>query len=170
MNEKHTKYLHLVNDINLINKQIPKENDLKNFENWKKRQIKYNFRGIILTFFIVVFVFSIAFIVKMDLKETIILILFLLFIVYAEYNLIIKKYLNTKSWKMEYCNYGKVLDKYRIHTSYGSTRKDCYIIVQVNEKRLKFETKSEYYLLDIGDEVIVFSIEGDSKAHVTKKD
>ena len=102
-----------------------------------------------------------------ELKEKIVAIIFLVILTYTGYHLIIKKYLNSKSWKMEYCNYGKVLDKY---TLYSNSFKHHYIIVQVNDNRLKIHSKNEYYLLDIGENVIVFSIEGHSQAYVAKSD
>ena len=48
MREKYMKYLHLVNDKELIGKQMPKERDLEIFERWKKRWRKYMLQGIIL--------------------------------------------------------------------------------------------------------------------------
>ena len=67
----------------------------------------------------------------------------------------------------EYCNYGKVIDKYTLPR--GDCR-DYYIVVQVNDNELKIKSKSEYSLLHIDDDVIVFSIEGHNKAYVTKND
>ena len=130
------KYLHLINDKNLIGKQIPNERDLKIFEEWKKRWRKQMLRTIILSLIVILFVYSIFFIVSMyletGLKEKMVAIIFLFIFAYVEYHLIIKKYLNSKSWKMEYCNYGKVLDKYIISSRYGNRHnKEHYIIVQV---------------------------------------
>ena len=55
-----------------------------------------------------------------------------------------------------YCNYGKVIYKYKIPK--GRCR-DYYIVVQVDDNVLKFDkyTKYEYYNLNINDDVIVLS-------------
>ena len=68
---------------------------------------------------------------------------------------------------MECCNYGKVIDKYTMPR--GNSR-DYYIVVNVNSSDIKIKSKSyEYRLLDINDEVIVFSIEGNNKIYACKK-
>ena len=170
MSEKSRKYLHLKNDKNLIGVQIPRENDLKNFEKWKKRIRKNKLQLIILSSFILILVYGILFItgvfLESELKEKIFGIVSLFIFAYFEYFLI-KQYLNAKSWKMEYCNYGKVIDKY---TMPKGNRRDYYIIIYVNYNELKVNSKSEYSLLNIDDDVIIFSIEGHNKAYVTKND
>lgn len=100
-------------------------------------------------------------------KDEIFAIVFLFIFTYAEY-VFIKRYLNTKSWKMECCNYGKVIEKYIMPRNNSRER---HIIVNVNGNDIKIKSENEEYrLLDINDEVIVFSIEGHDKAYVTKND
>ena len=64
-----------------------------------------------------------------------------------------------------------ITEKYLINIKFlDGHNKEHYIIVQVNDNRLKIQSKTEYYLLDIGENVIVFSIEGHSQVHVAKND
>ena len=170
MNEKSRKYLHLKNDKNLIGGQTPKESDLENFEKWKKRMRKNKLQLIILSSFILILVYGMLLItgvfLEAELKEKIFGIGSLFIFLYFE-SVLIKQYLYVKSWKMEYCTYGKVIDKY---TMPKGDRRDYYIVIHVNDNELKVNSKSEYSLLNIDDDVIVFSIEGNNKAYVTKND
>lgn len=172
MNEEYMQYLHLIDDKNLIGKQQPNENDLKNFEIWKKRWQKHALKGIIFSSIIVLLIYSFIFAVSMfsetELKDIIILIIFLFIFAFAEYHLMIKKYLNTKTLEMEYCNRGKILDKYMLRRPGSKHGKDYYIIVQVDDNKLKIQSETEYHLVDINETVIVFSIKGHSQAYITK--
>lgn len=168
MNEKIRKYLRLKNDKRLISENIPNENDLENFEKWKKRMRRKDLKLIIFSSTILIFVYVILLSTGIfslaELKEKIFGIICMFIFIYFEY-ILIKKYIKSKKWKMEYCNYANVIDKYKIPTG---KYKEYYIVVNINGNKLKIKT-NEYSLIDIGDEVIVFLIEGNNELYITKK-
>lgn len=170
MNEKSKKYLYFKNDKSLIGGKIPKESDLETFEQWKKRTRKKILELIIISSTILIIIYTIllttGIFLEAELKEKIFGIISLLIFTYAEY-VLIKRYFNAKTWKMECCNYGKVIDKYTMPR--GNSR-DYYIVANVNSNDIKIKSKSyEYRLLDINDEIVVFSIEGNNKVYACKK-
>lgn len=169
MNGKSEKYRHLKNDKSLIGGKMPNDLDFKNFERWKKMVRSKRLQLIIFSSSFIIFIYIIFFVTGVfadaELKEKIFGILCFFVFAFFEYFLI-KQYLVSKSMKMEYCNYGKVIDKYKVVK--GKRKKYC-IIVEVNDNTLKFNSKYEYWLLNINDEVMVFSVEGQNKAYVTQK-
>ena len=98
---------------------------------------------------------------------------------------IIREYIKSKSWKMDYCKYGKVIDKYIVIKRYangrGRIKRDYqyYAIVSIDEQLLKIRIRSikNYYSLEINedpmvffnDNAIVFFIEGKNELNVIKK-
>lgn len=170
MKEKYINYLYLNNNKNLIGTQLPKESDLKKFATWSKKVRNSMFKMIVISSIIVMLIYGVLFatgvFLEAGLKEKLFGILCLFIFGYIE-QFLIKQYLKAKCWKMEYCNYGKVIDKY--YMSKGRSR-DYYIVVKVGDNVLKFDkyTIYEYHKLDVNDDVIVFSIDGHDNAYVTK--
>lgn len=168
MSEKRKKYLHLKNDKNLIGEKLPNKSDLECFEKWKQGTKKDKLLTIIMSSFIIIIVYGALFVtgvfLESELKEKIFGIISLLIFIYFVYYLI-KKYINIKFWEMEYCNYGKVVDKYK--TPRGDYH-DYNIVVEVNDNKLKIKSKREYFSLNVNDDVVVFSIKGHKEVYVTK--
>jgi len=79
---------------------------------------------------------------------------------------ILKNYLNSRNWQLEYCDYGNIIDKY---TDEDKNDNDYYVIVEVNNNNLKYKlTRKEFLELDISDNVIVIAIANKKETYIVK--
>lgn len=168
MSDKKYQYKDIENDKSLINK-IPNQSDLEGFEEWKKKTNKRILDNCIFSGVIIGFIsfLSISGVMSSgeSLKDKIIVLLFLAIFILFEIRLI-KHYLNSRTWQMEYCNYGKVIDKYRVTKG---KKKRFYVIIEVDGNLFKIKSRSQYFSLEINDDATVFSIEGKEFLGVMKK-
>ena len=201
--EKVKKYSHIseISDRFFIDK-IPNEEDLTKFEEWKKITIneifkscmsKWNIAFLTLLMISISMIISIKYIDNVTAKLLIsdstnkstrqIMIMLILFAIVLVLILVflIRGYINSKSWKMDYCKYGKVVDKYiwnEINIG-GRNRKFYYAIVLIDEQLFKIRIRSikNYNSLEINedprvfikDNAIVFFIKGKKELNVMKK-
>lgn len=147
---------------NLGNGVTPTESDLEKFEKWKKRKRNGMLITCIYSLFILVLVGSVLIVgdivAEARLIDKIFGIMAYLLFGWAEIHLI-KQYLKARLWKMEYCNYGKVIDKYCLGSS--SRKNNRHIIVLVNGKKISINTCSisDYRKMQLNDEVIIFAVD-----------
>ena len=81
--------------------------------------------------------------------------------------LVLKDFFRSKSWELEYCDYGNIIDKYMDEDKNDD---DYYVIVEVNNNNLKYKLKRKEFLeLDISDNVIVIAIEDKKETFIVKK-
>lgn len=170
MSDKKYQYKDIENDKSLINK-IPNQSDLEGFEEWKKKTNKRRLDDCIFSGAIIGFIsfLSISGVMSSgeSLKDNIIVLLFPAIFILFEI-VLIKQYLKSRAWQMEYCNYGKVIDKYYVRKN---KNRRYYIIVSINDVLFKTRTTSLklYRSLESGDDVTVFSIEEKEHLGVMKK-
>ena len=172
MSDKKYQYKNIENNKSLINK-IPNQSDIEGFEVWKKKTnsrtlencIFFGGMGGLLTFPMISAIISTG--ESLLDSNNIIVLVFLLMLIMVEV-VLIKNYLNSRKWQMEYCNYGKVIDKYCVRKG---KRRRYYIIVSINDVLFKIRTTSLklYRSLESGDDATVFSIEGKEHLGVMKK-
>lgn len=153
----------------LLEQRIPNENDLQDFESWKRRKCN----SIITTcifFFVIVLMFTMISFIAINAESTSIIEMMLPIFIGLIFIVVIlgqiKKYFDIKKWEMEYCNYGVVIDKKSVSKN---RHRRYYITVSSNENTFKENARSEYTLLNIGDEAIVFTIEGKKQIYIAKK-
>ena len=159
---------------NLGNGIIPTESDIEKFKKWKKRERNKMLIACIYSLFILILIGSILLLSGVALESRLIdkifgIIAYLLF-GWAEI-ILIKRYLKSRFWKIEYCNYGKIIDKYHFASSGRSGRNsNTHIIVLVNEKKININTSTitEYRKMQLNDEVIVFAVDN-KKLYIIKK-
>lgn len=163
MNEKFRQYYNLSNDKNLIDKKTPTEHDKEIFygvRDLKREQFKKSLTGMTISLLIII-------VIGIAMKNIWRIALMLLF-GYLEYN-ILKDFLSSKNWEIEFCDYGNVVDKF-IKEDKDDHDKDYYIIVEVNGTNLKYKLKrDEYSELNISDNVIVFAIKEKKETFLAKK-
>lgn len=155
---------------NLENGVTPTKSDLEIFEKWKKRKRNRLLITCIYSLFILILVASVLILADIEARlidKIFVIIAYLLF-GWAEIHLI-NKYLKARHWKMKYCNYGKIIDKYIFGTG-TSNKSNTHVIVLVNEKKLNIRTcsRDEYRKLQLNDEVIIFSVDTNN-IYIAKK-
>lgn len=205
MNDKEKKYSHIdeISDRPFIDK-IPNENDLAKYEEWKKiiRNERLKKRMVVWTTAFIGSLMISFFMIRLakwtdhvtttfstsdtgDQWIYYIIIMLTLLANMLALGFIIREYIKSKSWKMDYCKYGKVIDKYIVIKRYangrGRIKRDYqyYAIVSIDEQLLKIRIRSikNYYSLEINedpmvffnDNAIVFFIEGKNELNVIKK-
>lgn len=162
MNEKFRQYFNVSNDKNLIDRKTPTEQDKEIFyglRDLKREQFKKSLIGMTISLLIIV-------LIGIAMKNLWGIALILLF-GYLEY-CVLKDFLSSKNWEIEFCDYGNVVDKF-IKEDKDDHDKDYYIIVEVNETNLKYKIKrDEYSELNISDNVTVFAIKDKKETFVAK--
>ena len=79
---------------------------------------------------------------------------------------VLKDFFKSKNWKLEYCDYGNIIDKY---IDEDKNDNDYYVIVEVNNNNLKYKLKRKEFLeLDISDNVLVIAIENKKETFIVK--
>ena len=163
MNEKYRQYFNLTNDKNLINSRIPTEQEKEIFyrlRDLKREEFK---KGLIAMTIILLFIVVIG--IAMKNLWGIILILFFGYIELG----ILKDFLASKNWEVEYCSYGSVTDKF-MKEDKNDSDKDYYVIVNADGNDLKYKLKKqEFSNFEISDEVIVFAIKEKKETFVAKR-
>lgn len=165
MNEKYKQYYYTKNDKNLINQQIPTENDLRKFEEWKilkRKELLFSCMASLI-FSCIMIIVSIA------LESKVIGIILLMLsglLIFSS----VKKYITSKKWKPEYCDYGKIIDKFITYDGKNNKEDDYYVIILVNQNELKVKIKkNEYQNLELNDEVIIYAIQSEKEVFISKK-
>jgi len=160
MNEKNKQYYNLQNFKNLIEAKTPTERDLEKFDEWKiskREELKKSCIGMLIIFPFVV-------VVGIGLSNLFGIILILFFCLWG-FNML-KDFIKSKNWKLEYCDYGNIIDKY---IDEDKRDNDYYVIVEVNNNNLKYKLKRKEFLkLDILDNVIVIAIENKKETFIVK--
>ncbi len=171
------------NNINLseLLNIIPSKEDLEKFEIWKANKRKKTLKLIIFLLILLIFVGVLIYPVFLDasvLDKIFGIICYIVFIWLEIY--FINKYIKIRSWTMDKCNYGTIVDKYRsLHHSIDSrptknaSGKNSvpHLIVLTEGRRININTcsKDEYRSLEVNDTVIIF-LAGDQRLYVIKKD
>lgn len=168
-------------NLNEILNIIPSKEDLEKFDVWKNKKRKSILKLIVFLLILLIFVGVLIYPVFLDagvLDKIFGIICYIVFIWLDIY--FINKYIKIRSWTMDKCNYGTIVDKYRsLHHSIdarpmkNASGKNTvlHLIVLVEGKRININTcsKDEYRSLEVNDRVIIF-LAGDQRLYVIKKD
>ena len=159
----------------------PTEKDIESFQNWKKIKRK---KALNLNIFILIMLIVIGIILfPVFLEEKVVnkvfgIISYMAFVILDIY--LMNQYFKMRLWKMEKCNYGTIVDKYRSFQHSGDAKPNRsapsvknttgHIIVLVDGKKLSINTctNDEYKMLKVNDEVIIFLC-GDNRRYIIKK-
>lgn len=153
----------------LLEPRIPNDDDLQDFENWKRRKCNSLIASSVF-YFIIVLMFTMISFVAINAEGTspseMMLPIFMGLVFIAIILGQIKKYFDIKKWNMEYCNHGVVIDKKAVSKK---KHRRYYITVSSNENTFRENARSEFSILNIGDEAIIFTIEGKKQIYIAKK-
>lgn len=158
----------------------PTEDDLEKFNIWKKTKRKNILKLIVVFFILLLLAGVLLYPVVVDARvfdKIFGIICYAIFILLELYFL--NKYIKMKSWTMNRCNYGIIIDKYRsFHHSIDArplksasgNNTVSHLIVLTEGRKVNINTCSndEYRTFNINDEVIVF-LADDKKIYVIKK-
>lgn len=160
----------------------PTDSDIEKFEEWKRKRRKAKLKLAVFSLLIIVLVFGTLSISEplseLNLEDRIFGIVCIFIFLWLEIYLI-KDFLKSKYWTINYCNYGKVIDKYRsfqhsidVKPKKSASGKDSipHIIVLVENNKLNITScsRDEYRKLNVGDDVILFKLD-DNKMYIVKK-
>lgn len=86
---------------------------------------------------------------------------------YLEYS-IARDFITCRNWKIEYCDYGNVVDKF-IKADKDDRDKKYYLIVDANGNNLKYKLNyQEFCELNISDNVTIFAIKEKKQTFIAK--
>ncbi|MBQ8299204.1 MAG: hypothetical protein IJX99_04985 [Clostridia bacterium] len=170
-NKNRKNYSFVQNSKEILEPRIPSQNDLEKFEEWKKKKRedtsneigKYFFIVIVCIFAVVSLILNIhSWSIIFYISPLVVLTLIPCLALYG----CIKEYVDIPSWEIEHCNYVQIVDKYTV----WSKNITKYLIISINEKHLQFIDDFNYSSVNIGDEVMLFSVKGQKNVYFYKKD
>lgn len=172
--EKKYSFANKNNKEEILESRTPSQNDLEKFEEWKvkKRKNTSNQIGIFILGVIICVSGIIAFSMYSRLWYIWPLLIYTPVGCWALYYTI-KEYIDIPSWKIEYCNYARVVDKYNVRIKkHIITRKSeitNYLTILINEKYIQYVDDFNYSNVIIGEEVMLFSVKGKNTVYFCKK-
>lgn len=162
--EERNKYSNIKNDISLLTRHLPTENDMIIFEEKLKKHKKLSIilNILILIYGTLFFKNLITFFLELD--YTVLFYTIISFLCSIVLICISKKIILSKL-EIDFCDYGKITDKY-----YDVIYEKYYAIVSVNQNLFKFQIKRKKYdSLEINDDVIIFAIKNSKCLYINKK-